>query len=201
MITTQKVLSQLTGDEVFDSLVQVMTESFSDFAECQKKYEETMGLLEEQLGGNILASVKNAIRKQTVSNLLFSGILGIKANLDNFLNPLARNFLDVDYEVFLRENTARNLPGYVNAQHELDQFYEKLSLDKRTLYGNIISYISYLEALGPKIAHYYGYLLGNELLPRVFPGYHSDVALTARYRMMLRDDLGLSFDIKAIYAG
>lgn len=190
MITTQTVLSQLTGNEIYDSLIQLMTESFSDFAECQKKYEETMQVLVLQLGDNAIDSVRNAILKQTVSNLLFSGVLGIKANFDNFVNPLARNFLDVDFEIYLRENTARNLPGYVNAQHELDQFYEKLSLAQRTLYENIISYISYLEALGPKIAHYYGYLLGNELLPRVFPGYHSDVALTARYRMMLGDYFG-----------
>ena len=122
MITTQTVLNQLTGNEIYDFLIQLMTESFSDFAECQKKYEETMQVLVLQLGDNAIDSVRNAILKQTVSNLLFSGVLGIKANFDNFVNPLTRSFLDVDFEIYLRENAARNLPDYVQAQYDLDQF-------------------------------------------------------------------------------
>jgi hypothetical protein len=192
MITTQTVLNQLTGNEIYDSLIQLMTESFSDFAECQKKYEETMQVLVLQLGDNAIDSVRNAILKQTVSNLLFSGVLGIKANFDNFVNPLTRNFLDVDFEIYLRENTARNLPDYVQAQYELDQFYAQLSLEQRTLYEDIVAFISYLESIGPKLAHYYGYLLGNELLPHIVPGYHSDSALTARYHMLLRDYWGIN---------
>lgn len=195
MITTQTVLNQLTGNEIYDSLIQLMTENFSDFAECQKKYEETMQVLALQLGDNAIASVRNAIRKQTVSNLLFSGVLGIKANFDNFVNPLARNFIDVDFEIYLRENTAQNLPDYVRTQQELDQFYARLSPEQRTLYDDIAEFISYLESVGPKLAHYYGYLLGNELLPRVVPGYHSDAVLTARYRMMLIDYLGPNTDV------
>ena len=195
MLTMQTVLNQLTGDEIYDSLIQLMTENFSDFGECQKKYEETMQVLALKLGDNAIASVRNAIRKQTVSNLLFSGVLGIKANFDNFVNPLTRNFLDVDFEIYLRENTARNLPDYVQAQYELDQFYAQLSPEQCILYENIVAFISYLESVGPKLAHYYGYLLGNELLPRVVPGYHSDTTLTARYRMMLRTFFESNIDL------
>ena len=75
-----------------------------------------------------------AAEKQAASQLLFSACFGIKANLDNFTNPVARNFLDVDY---------------------------------------------------------YGYLLGNELLPRVIPGYYPDSMQTARYTAMIKSYLGL----------
>ena len=64
----------------------------------------------------------------------FSACFGIKANLDNFTDPVARNFLDVDY---------------------------------------------------------YGYLLGNELLPRVIPGCYPDSMQTARYTAMIKSYLGL----------
>ena len=39
-------------------------------------------------------------------------------------------------------------------------------------FEDIVVYI-YLETVVPKLAHYYGYLLGNELLPCIIPGYHT----------------------------
>ena len=103
---------------------------------------------------------------------------------------MTRNFLDVDSEIYLREETAHRLPEYEGAQKVLDQFYALLSPNQKVLYEDVISYSSYLETTAPKLAHYYGYLLGNELLPRIIPGYHGDMALTVRYRMMLRDYFG-----------
>lgn len=187
MITIQALLNQLTGKEIYNSLIHFMTEEFEDFAAIRKQYEHTMDILQTELGEKAVTDAINAIQHQSVSNLLFSGFLGIKANLDNFINPLERNFLDVDSEIYLREETAHRLPEYESAQRVLDQFYTLLSPNQKVLYEDVISYISYLETTAPKLAHYYGYLLGNELLPRIIPGYHGDMALTVRYRMMLRD--------------
>ena len=190
MITMQTVLNQLTRKEIYDSLIHFMTEEFEDFAAIQKQYEYTMDVLQTEVGEQAVADAVNAIQQQTVSNLLFSSFLGIKANLDNFINPLSRNFLDVDSEIYLREETAHSLPEYEHAQRVLDQFYTLLSPNQKVLYEDVISYRSYLETTAPKLAHYYGYLLGNELLPRIIPGYHEDMSLTVRYRMMLRDYFG-----------
>lgn len=186
MITMQTVLKQLTGKDIYDSLIHLMTEGFTDFAVVRKRYEHTMGILKTKLGEKIVTDTMEAIQQQTVSNLLFCGCLGIKANLDNFLNPLARNFLDVDPETYLREETAHRLPEYMHAQVILEQFYALCAPGYQAQYEEIVAYISYLETAAPKLAHYYGYLLGNEILPRIIPGYHTDMALTARYRMMLR---------------
>ena len=117
----------------------------------------------------------------------------LKSNLDNFVNPLARNFLDVDSDIYLREETAHRLPEYERAQVELEQFYKLIPLSHQTQYEDIVSYISYLENAAPKLAHYYGYLLGNDLLPHIIPGYHTDTALTVRYQMMLRAYFGKEF--------
>ena len=43
--------------------------------------------------------------------------------------------------------------------------------------------------LVPKIAHYEGFMLGNELLYYVMPGYHPDARLTVRYSRMLKEFL------------
>lgn len=193
MITTQTVLDLLTGKGIVDALTAVMAENFEDFAEEQKRYLNTMNTLEEELGNNISPSVQDemrAIQQQTASDLLFSGLLGLKANLDNFINPIARNFLDVDFEIYLREDTAHRLPEYKHAEQVRDRFYSSLSPEQKDQYENVITYVSHLETVGPKLAHYYGYLLGNEILYRVVPGYHPDAVLTIQYSSMLEKYLG-----------
>lgn len=190
MITMQTILKQLTGEEIYDSLIHFMAEEFEDFAVAREQYERIMDILQAELGEKAVTDVNKAIQQQTVSNLLFSGTLGLKANLDNFINPLTRNFLDVDAEIYLREETAHRLPEYERAQRVLDQFYSTLSPDQKELYEDVIAYVSYLETIAPKLVHYYGYLLGNELLPYIIPGYHVDMALTRQYRIMLSTYFG-----------
>lgn len=199
MKTMQTVLEQLTGEEIYDSLIQTMTEQFEDFSVSQKQYEHTMQTLQTELGNNTVPTVSDAmdaIRQQTVSKLLFSGALGLKANLDNFINPLSRNFLDVDSEIYLREDTARRLPEYERAHRVLEQFYALLSSSQQVLYEDVVAYICYLETVGPKLAHYYGYLLGNELFFRVIPGYHADSVLTAQYHVMLGIYFGRELELE-----
>ena len=193
MVTMQTVLDQLTGKGIVDALIAVMSGNFPDFAEDRKRYLDTMCVLQTELGDDASPTVQdemNAIEQQTSSNLIFSGFLGIKANLDNFIDPIARNFLAVDSEIYLREDAAHRLPEYRQAEQVHDRFYALLSNEQKEQYAQVTKYISHLETVGPKLAHYYGYLLGNEILYRVIPGYHSDDALTIRYRMMLQEYFG-----------
>lgn len=187
MITMQRILNQMAGKEIYDSLILFMKEEFEDFAAAWKQFEHTMDILQTELDEMTVMDAMDAVRCQTVSNLLFCGFLGLKANLDNFINPLSRNFLDVDSEVYLREDTAHSLPEYKHAQQVLDRFYSMLSPNQKVLHDDIIEYICHLENTVPKLAHYYGYILGNELFPRIIPGYHTDKVLTIQYRMMLRN--------------
>ena len=106
---------------------------------------------------------------------------------------MARNFLDVDFEVYLREETAYRLPEYVDAQKNRERFYSQLTSAQREIYEDVSTYTSHLETLGPKLAHYFGYLLGNELLPRTVPGYHVDSVLTIKYNTLLAKYMGKHF--------
>ena len=190
---TKTILEQLTGNGMVDALVTVLTESMQDFADVQKKYLDAMDVLRAELGDNVSPSAQDemrAIEKQTASNLLFSGFLGLKENLDNFIDPAARNFLEVDSDIYLRERMARMFPEYQNAQNTRNRFYALLSPAQREVYEAVIAYTSYLETVGPKLAHYYGYILGNDLLPWVIPGYYADPVQTARYTAMLQEYFG-----------
>lgn len=193
MFTLQNVLDQLTGKELVDSLIQVMLDNFEDFEKEHIQYEGVMLVLQEKIAHENSPSARDnlkAIEQQISSDLLFSGMLGVKANLDHFINPIARNFLAVDPETYLREDVAHSLPRYKSAQELCDRFYDSLSPELQDLYEVVITYVTHIETVGPKLAHYYGYLLGNQILPLVVPGYIPDMALTSQYRMMLEKYFG-----------
>lgn len=194
MFNMKTVVNQILGKGMVDELLAILSKKVPDFPKSQNQYLETMAMLQAELGDAASPSVQEemeAVEKQATSLLLFSAYLGIKANLDNFINPIARSFLDVDYDVYLREKAARRFPEYESAQNTRDQFCAQLSPAQRKKYETVIEYTSHLETVGQKLAHYYGYILGNELLPRIIPGYYADTLQTARYTVMIEEYLGL----------
>ena len=192
MLSTERIMEKLTGHHMVDTFVQWMVQEHEDFAEEYQQYLSAMRTLPREIGASANDEM-DAIEQQCASNLIFSCLLGLKANLDNFIDPVARNFLDVDFEVYLREETAHRLPEYERAQKIRDRFYSQLTSVQKETYADVITYTCHLETVGPKLAHYFGYLLGNQLLPRVIPSYHSDMVLTIKYNSMLEDYFGKHF--------
>ena len=192
MLSMGTIREKLSSHHIVDAFVQWMAKEYEDFAADHQRYMDAIALLQQELGDAVTDEI-NAIERQCASDLLFSGLLGLKANLDNFVDPVARNFLDVDFDVYLREETAHRLPDYEQAQKVRNRFYSQLTPEQKAIYVDVITYTCHLETAGPKLAHYFGYILGNELLPRVVPGYHSDMALTIKYNAMLGDYFGKHF--------
>lgn len=190
----QTILNLLTGEELLDSLIAAMEDNFQDFPEIRQKYIQAMDNLQNILGEDPVQKEKDAICQQIASSIVFSGVLGIQANYHYFSDPVGGNFLNADPEVYLRENIARHLPEYGAAQQARNDFYSKLDTAQKELYQQVVEYVCYLETVGPKLAHYYGYLLGNELLQRVVPGYQPDLAFTLQYCMQLEKYFGKRID-------
>ena len=194
MISASTLFKKISYKEIVALLVEVMAANFEDFSADQARFSKTISILENELQDTTTPSVKevvDAIDRQIGSSLLFSFFLGFKANLDHFIDPVGRTFLDVDTETYLREDVATRLPDYQNAQLVQEQFYAVLSPSQQDRYGDIIAYISHLETVGPKLAHYYGYMLGNQLFPRIISGYGEDLHLTFQYQRMLGNYLGV----------
>ena len=193
MKTLHSIMNLLTGEEIYEALIAKMCTMSADFSEDYERYKTAFIRLKEDFAPELMPSIEeemDAIQKQTCSNLLFSGFLGIKANLDNFFDPIARNFLDVDFETFLREDIAQALPEYESSQQIHIRFYALLSPSQKETYEAVTSFVNYLDTVGPKLAHYYGYLLGNELLPRIVLGYRPDIVQTIQYRIRLEKFFG-----------
>lgn len=187
-MTTREVMEQLTGKGIVRELVSYAEQTFDDFKEVRNKYLQVIEQFRSEISKDASPSVDDlidAIDRQTASNLFFSGVLGIQSNYEHFINPMAKTVLDVDCDVYLRENTARRLPEYEKAEEMMDAFFANLTSTQKEQYSDIISYISYLETIGPKLAHFYGYILGDEILPGIVLGYYPDVVLTIQYRQMM----------------
>lgn len=184
MLRKKVIWEHLTGEHIAEVTIKLMDEMFGDFSKVHNGYLDAMEIL-SKTQGDCCQTEMNAIDSQLRSLILFSGMLGLKANLDHFIDPIARNFLDVDTEVYLREETAHRLPGYKVAQQARDMFFAQLSSAEQDIYDAVIEYTCYLETVVPKLAHYYGYMLGNDLLSQVIPGYHPDTLQTAHYEAML----------------
>ena len=194
MVTTKKVLEQMTSKQIVRELEAYLEAHFSSFAVERIRFYDAVEQLRDELDPKTSPTIDdflNAIDKQTISNLLFAGALGLKSNWDHYMDPMARTVLEVDYPVLLREDTAMRLPEYIQAQMTIDAFFALLSQQHDKLIEAIIGYISYLETTGPKLAHYFGYILANDFLPNIVPGYHTDKVLTMQYGSMLADYLGI----------
>lgn len=192
MISVKTFFEEISYKEIVASLVDAMSKDFEDFATDKIRFNETIALLENELGEGASPSVSDlvdAIDQQIGSCLLFSCFLGLKANLDHFIDQIGRTFLNVDPEIYLRESIVKHFPDYQNAERVQEQFYAILSPTQQERYEDITVYICHLETVGPKLAHYYGYILGNQLFPHVVPGYVADSQLTLQYRCMLENYL------------
>ena len=204
MLILKDLLNQFSSEEIYDSLIHILENHFRDFPEVQIKYQQAMDALKKDLGEESVKKEKEAIQKRIASTLFFSGWLGLQANLNYYLDPIAGNFLNTEPELYLQEKASRKLPEYETAQEIRKHFYASLNDAQRLIYEDVTEYICYLETAGPKLAHYYGYLLGNEMLHRVVPGYQPDMAFTLRYAMMLENHFGADFDwnflLKASFA-
>ena len=194
MKTMQNLVEQLTGLGMVDALVEQMLEHIDGFRAEHNRYLSAVNKLKAELGGAMDEAVA-AIHKRTVSVLFLCGFWGLKMNWDHFINPMAPNctWPQVDYKDYLREDLARSLPEYRLAEAFLSDFYHSLTAKQRKTYDAIMEYENHLLTAGQKLAHYYGYLLGNTLLYHLIPGYRPDTVLTIQYNTMLTDYFGKPF--------
>lgn len=190
----KKTMKQLIEEDFWEFLISTMENKFPDFSDSRKKYLQVMDSLQRPLGENAVKKEMEAIDRQLVTISFFSFVLGIQANYRNFTDPVGGNFLNTDPEVYLRENIAKSLPDYTAAQLARDDFYGRLDSMQQQAYQAVTEYTCFFETVGPKLAHYYGYLVGNDLLQRVIPGYCPDIVLTSRYCITLENYLGKRVD-------
>ncbi len=195
MISKMQVMESFAGKTVVDALIQTLYNQCEGFPKVHQDYLNAIEKLHEVLGPEAKQDVQRyaaAIEMMSASNLFYCGVQGLKMNYEHFFNPMAPNctWKQVDFDDYLQPHISENLPLYVAAHRYKEQFEKQLPEGMDDILAAIQSYEIDLEICGTKLAHYYGYLTGNELLKHCVPGYHSDMVLDINYRRLLKDYFG-----------
>lgn len=195
MISKTQILDALLGKQIVDALIETLYIQDDDFPEIHQAYLTAIHTLKTVHNPDIEHNVQKyvtAIEQQCASNLFFVGVQGMKMNLENFRNPMTPNctWPQVDYDDYLRVDLAYTMPLYQTAQKYTDEFENTLPKELHETCDAVTRYRTILETSGMKLAHYYGYLLGNDLLKCCVPGYQPDHVLDFRYRHMLEHYFG-----------
>ena len=190
MNTIESILSQLTSNALVSDLKTVLQEQDPEFLPVETAFQEASIALASRIGKEETEKLLAAKERQILSDLVYAAYLGFQANLSNFHNPIASQFIKLDYDVFLREHIMQTLPRRAAVEKTITAFRETYK-DALSEYEEATqSYYIYLEVAGPKLAHFWGYAFANRFLPWVEPGYVSDGAQTSVYALELHRDLG-----------
>ena len=200
MISKMQVMESFVGKPIVDSLVQTLYNQCAEFPKEHQNYLAAIEKLHEVLGTEAKRDIQRyvaAIELMCASNLYYCGVQGLKMNYEHFLNPMVPNctWKQVDFDDYLRPHIWENLPLYDAAYRYKEQFETLLPDGTDDILDAIRSYEVDLEVCGTKLAHYYGYLAGNELLKHCVPGYHSDMVLDINYRCMMENYFGGSLSL------
>ena len=190
MNTIESILTLLTSDALVADVKAVLREQDPEYPSVETAFQEAVCALASKIGKEEAEKLLAAKEQQILSDLVYAAYLGFQANLANFHNPVASQFIKLDYDVFLREHIMQMLPHRASAEKVITALRETYK-DALSEYEDAIqSYYIYLEVAGPKLAHFWGYAFANRFLPWVEPGYVSDGAQTSVYALELHRDLG-----------
>ena len=201
MHTVKSLMNQFTSPEVvLQNVSNTLRQIAPDFVKEERQYYESIGVLKDTLGASMKPSVDEyiaAVEAEICAELVYVAWLGFQQNIDCFNNPINTMFLKMDYEDFHRERRMATLPQVQHALKTINAFHDvlrSLPEEKRNLTEGITSYITYLETVGYKLAHYFGFIFADQFLEHVIPGYCRDMVTTMQYEMELQDYLKIDLN-------
>ena len=191
----ERLLDELTGRGNVYALIRTLHNQVSDFPDIYSDYLKAIEKLKELVGPDRSQDVQKlmvAIDMQCGANMYWAGVEGLKMNYQHFVNPMAPNctWPNVDFDDFLRTGIACSMPLYQAAEGYINSFRNSVPGENEDVWDAIRSYCVSLELDGMKLAHYHGYLAGNDLLRHSVPGYEPDYSLELAYTHMLEQFFG-----------
>lgn len=201
MYTINSVMAQLTDPKaILPKVRDILRNIDPSFENEERQYYQTIEMMQRELGDSISPNVSEYIaanEQKICAELVYTAWLGFQQNFECFQNPVNTMFLGMDHEDFLRERRMHTLPEVQKALEVINDFdaaFRALPDEKHNLTEGLIDYICYLETTGYKLAHYFGFILADQFLMYVLPGYTPDPVTTIHYTMSLREYLHLDLE-------
>ena len=184
MKTIEQIKDLMVGKSVIADLADLLRANDADFAESEKGYYAAVEKLRASLPAEQAPSLDeylSACETDVISVVAYAGYLGFRVNLENFHHPIGIDFVRLDTIDYLKDHLFGHFPiNYRNSQVR-EAFYKSLPEGLQSLHDDIQSYFVHLECSGPKLAHYAGYIIANNILPWVEPGYREDYCQTLAF--------------------
>ena len=184
MKTIEQIKDLMVGKSVIADLADLLRANDADFAESEKGYYAAVEKLRAALPAEqtpTLDEYLSACETDVISVVAYAGYLGFRVNLENFHHPIGIDFVRLDTIDYLKDHLFGHFPiNYRNSQVR-EAFYKSLPEGLQGLEDSIQDYFTHLECSGPKLAHYAGYIIANNILPWVEPGYREDYCQTLAF--------------------
>lgn len=202
MYTVKSILTQVTDStSVFQNIMDTLRMVDPSFEDEHRQYIHSVDTLMDSLCGEDSLTVMEYIaakEKAFCSEMIYIAWLGFQQNIACFRNPINTEFLKLDYETIHRENSFQSLPNILSALSAINDFdcsLRSLPDDIQNIAMGITDFFSYLETVGYKLAHYFGFVFADRFLGYVIPGYAPDTATTMQYAMMLQEYLDFNLSL------
>ena len=184
MKTIEQIKDLMIGKSVIADLADLLRANDTDFAESEKNYYAAVEKLRAALPAEqtpTLDAYLSACETDVISVVAYAGYLGFRVNLENFHHPIGIDFVRLDTIDYLKDHLFGHFPiNYRNSQVR-EAFYKSLPEGLQNLEDSVQDYFTHLECTGPKLAHYAGYIIANNILPWVEPGYREDYCQTLAF--------------------
>lgn len=187
---------------ILDDLREILRKIDPEFLAEEAKFLAATSQMERDIGDSITPTTSEylaAREEEMAMELIYIAWQGFQLNKEIFENPVNALMLRGDYEDHHRERRLHTLPLAAKARNIQTAYIEelkKLGEEKWAYEEAVISFYTYLETTGYKVAHYFGFRLADIFLPYVIPGYTSDSVNTIQYSGELRR--GLDIDIEGL---
>ena len=184
MKTIEQIKDLMVGKSVIADLADLLRANDADFAESEKGYYAAVEKLRAALPAEqtpTLDEYLSACETDVISVVAYAGYLGFRVNLENFHHPIGIDFVRLDTIDYLKDHLFGHFPiNYRNSQVR-EAFYKSLPEGLQGLEDSIQDYFTHLDCAGPKLAHYAGYIIANNILPWIEPGYREDYCQTMAF--------------------
>ena len=184
MKTIEQIKDLMVGKSVIADLADLLRANDADFAESEKGYYAAVEKLRAALPAEqtpTLDEYLSACETDVISVVAYAGYLGFRVNLENFHHPIGIDFVRLDTIDYLKDHLHGHFPSKYRNSQVREAFYKSLPEGLQGLEDSIQDYFTHLECSGPKLAHYAGYIIANNILPWVEPGYREDYCQTLAF--------------------
>lgn len=191
MKTVKEILRDMTDTKsILRSLRGTLMQIDPEFPEVEKEYTVSSEALENAMGSQAVRPYLDAREEFFARALIFIGWQGFRRGMD-----ASRETADAgspDYEELHRERCLGALRSTEKARKVQESFTELLRQQPEevsALTWGINAFYAYLETVGYKLAHYFGFRLAGQFLPYVVPGCTEDLVSAIRYKRDLEEYL------------